>query len=83
MKGTVAIESLPQAFEIIKEMNSSPTEWELGDIELNIPRSVIQRCWAHKGRNVLSYVRKTDWQEVKKDLHKISYAKNLGKAQWR
>jgi len=28
MKGTVVIESLPQAFEIIKEMNSSPTEWE-------------------------------------------------------
>jgi len=28
MKGTVVIESLPQAFEIIKEMNSSPGEWE-------------------------------------------------------
>jgi transposase-like protein len=45
------------------------------------PRSVIQRCWAHKSRNVLTYVRKTDWQAVKKDLHKISYAKNLSNAQ--
>jgi len=46
-------------------------------LPLVYPRSVIQRCWAHKSRNVLSYVRKADWQEAKKDLHKISYAKNL------
>lgn len=53
----------------------------LSALPLVYPRSVIQRCWAHKSRNVLSYVRKTDWQEIKKDLHKISYAKNLRKAQ--
>jgi len=53
----------------------------LAALPLVYPRSVIQRCWAHKIRNVFSYVRKTDWQEVKKDLHKISYAKNLSKAQ--
>lgn len=53
----------------------------LSALPLVYPRSVIQRCWAHKSRNALSYVRKTDWQEVKEDLHKISYAKNLSKAQ--
>jgi putative transposase len=53
----------------------------LAALPLVYPRSMIQRCWAHKSRNVLNYVRKTDWQAVKKGLHKISYAKNLSKAQ--
>jgi putative transposase len=35
----------------------------------------IQRCWAHKDRNVLSYIRKADHDAVKKDLLKISHAK--------
>jgi len=37
----------------------------------------IQRCWAHKTRNVLNYVRRTDQKKVKKDLHRISHARNL------
>jgi putative transposase len=53
----------------------------LAALPLVYPRSVIQRCWAHKSRNVLTYVRKTDWEAVKSDLHKISYALSLGKAQ--
>ncbi len=32
----------------------------------------IQRCWAHKTRNVLNRVKRA----VKKDLHRISHAKN-------
>lgn len=39
-----------------------------------IPR---QRCWAHKTRNVLNYVRQADQSAVKSDLHKISHAPSL------
>jgi putative transposase len=41
----------------------------------------VQRCWAHKTRNVLNYVKRTDQKAVKKDLHRISHAKNLRRAQ--
>jgi len=44
----------------------------------NIP---IQRCWAHKSRNVLNYVRKADREAVKRDLHAIQYASGISKAQ--
>jgi putative transposase len=43
----------------------------------NIP---LQRCWAHKTRNILDKVRKKDWDEVKSDLHAISHAKTVVKA---
>jgi transposase-like protein len=45
------------------------------------PHVPVQRCWAHKSRNVLNYVRKADWQAVKKDLHAIQYAPGIKKAQ--
>jgi transposase-like protein len=41
----------------------------------------LQRCWAHKDRNVLSYVRKADHKAVKDDLHKISHAKGRKEAE--
>lgn len=41
----------------------------------------IQRCWAHKSRNVLNSVRKVDWDRVKADLHNISQAESLWHAQ--
>ena len=41
----------------------------------------IQRCWAHKTRNVLNYVKRADQKRVKKDLHRISHARNLRQAQ--
>lgn len=40
-----------------------------------------QRCWAHKTRNILNHVRKADQPALKKDLHRISHAPNLIKAQ--
>lgn len=40
----------------------------------------IQRCWAHKTRNVLNYLKRTDQPKAKKDLQKISHAKNIVKA---
>jgi transposase-like protein len=39
----------------------------------NIP---VQRCWAHKIRNVLAKVRKVDQPKVKRALHKIMNAAN-------
>jgi transposase-like protein len=41
------------------------------------PGMRIQRCWAHKTRNVLDKVKKADWERVKKGLHRISHAQNL------
>jgi len=45
-------------------------------LEVVYPRVVRQHCWAHKMRNVLNKVKKADWEKVKKDLHRISHAKN-------
>jgi transposase-like protein len=36
----------------------------------------VQRCWAHKIRNVLDKVKKTDQPAVKRALHKIMHAAN-------
>ncbi len=41
------------------------------------PEVPVQRCWAHKIRNVLSKVRKTDQAKVKPDLHRIMNAPTL------
>jgi transposase-like protein len=41
----------------------------------------IQRCWTHKTRNVLNYVKRADQQRVKRSLHRISHAGNLKEAQ--
>jgi len=40
----------------------------------------VQRCWAHKARNVLNRVRKSDHGDVKKDLHCISHAAGIKEA---
>jgi transposase-like protein len=41
----------------------------------------LQRCWAHKTRNVLHQVKKADQPKVKTSLHRISHARNLREAQ--
>lgn len=41
----------------------------------------VQRCWAHKIRNILNYVKRADQKKVKKDLHRISHARNIREAQ--
>jgi transposase-like protein len=53
----------------------------LAALALVYPGVGIQRCWAHKTRNVLNYVRKADQNRVKADLRKISQAQSLQKAQ--
>jgi putative transposase len=45
-------------------------------LEVVYPRIPRQHCWAHKTRNVLDKVKKVDQEKVKKDLHRISHAKN-------
>jgi putative transposase len=40
----------------------------------NVP---VQRCWAHKIRNVLNKVRKPDQAAIKADLHRIMNARTL------
>jgi transposase-like protein len=45
-----------------------------------LPQIPVQRCWAHKIRNVLDKVRKTDQPKVKRALHKIMHAANLPQA---
>lgn len=44
------------------------------------PRVPVQRCWAHKIRNVLNKVRVADQPAVKRALHKIMHADNAPKA---
>jgi putative transposase len=44
------------------------------------PRIPVQRCWAHKIRNVLNKVRGADQAAVKADLHAIMNAKTVPQA---
>jgi transposase-like protein len=46
----------------------------LAALPLVYPRARVQRCWAHKTRNVLDKVRFADRERVKRDLHRISHA---------
>jgi putative transposase len=41
-------------------------------LPLVYPRIPLQRCWAHKVRNVLNYVRKGDYKAVKRSLQAIT-----------
>jgi putative transposase len=41
------------------------------------PGIPVQRCWAHKFRNVLAKVRRADQATVKADLHRIMNAPTL------
>jgi putative transposase len=53
----------------------------LAALPIVYPGIPLQRCWAHKSRNVLNYVRKADHEAVKADLHAIQYAFGIGEAQ--
>jgi transposase-like protein len=53
----------------------------LAALDLVYGQVPLQRCWAHKTRNVLNYVRQTDQDSVKRALHRISHARNLREAQ--
>jgi putative transposase len=53
----------------------------LAALPTGYPGIPLQRCWAHKSRNVLNYVRKADHEAVKADLHAIQYASGIREAQ--
>jgi len=52
----------------------------LAALPLVYPHLPVQRCWAHKTRNLLDKCRKADWPLVKCDLHRISRAANRTQA---
>ena len=52
----------------------------LAALPIVYPGIAVQRCWAHKIRNVLDKVRKPDRERVKTGLHKIMNAPNRPKA---
>jgi putative transposase len=45
------------------------------------PRALHQRCWVHKMRNILEKVRKSDYDEVKRDAQAIYLAGSRKQAQ--
>ena len=52
----------------------------LAALPLVYPHIPLQRCWAHKIRNVLDKVKKKDHAAVKRALHRIMNATGLVKA---
>lgn len=55
-------------------------------LQIVYPKTLLQRCWAHKTRNVLDRVKKKDQPAVKKALTRISHAANrreASEAYWR
>ena len=53
----------------------------LAALDLVYGQVPLQRCWAHKSRNVLNHVKQADQDKVKRSLHRISHARNLREAQ--
>ncbi|MDD5039124.1 MAG: IS256 family transposase, partial [Dehalococcoidales bacterium] len=52
----------------------------LASLPFVYPGIPIQRCWAHKTRNVLNCIRKKDQEAAKKDLSAISHATGIRQA---
>ena len=49
-------------------------------LQIVYPKTLLQRCWAHKTRNVLDKVKKKDQPAVKRALNRISHAANRREA---
>lgn len=49
-------------------------------LQIVYPKITLQRCWAHKTRNVLDKVKNKDQAAVKKALNRISHASNRREA---
>jgi transposase-like protein len=49
-------------------------------LQIVYPTALLQRCWAHKSRNVLDKVKKKDQPAVKRALNRISHASNRRQA---
>jgi len=64
------------AAEIDRHLDEMAARGEVDRLPIVYPGIAIQRCWAHKIRNVLNKVRKADQSGVKADLHAIMNAAN-------
>ena len=49
-------------------------------LQIVYPKTLLQRCWAHKTRNVLDKVKRKDQPAVKRALNRISHAANRRQA---
>jgi len=49
-------------------------------LDMVYPTVAVQRCWAHKMRNLTDKVRVGDHQQVKRDLQKVYRARNVAAA---
>ena len=49
-------------------------------LQIVYPKALLQRCWAHKTRNVLDKVKRKDQAAVKRALNRISHAANRREA---
>jgi putative transposase len=49
-------------------------------LQIVYPNALLQRCWAHKTRNILDKVKKIDQPAVKRALNRISHAANRRRA---
>jgi len=76
------VRRLPVIVQRIEQRNDRLEAWDMAAPAswLPCPRSspgiAVQRCWAHKIRNVLDKVKKADQPAVKRALHKIMNAPN-------
>jgi len=52
----------------------------LAALPLAYPHVPVQRCWAHKSRNIMNKCRKADRPAMKRDLHKIMNAPGRARA---
>jgi transposase-like protein len=55
----------------------------LAALPLVYPRARVQRCWAHKARNVLDKVKRVDRDAIKRGLSRISHAAGRAEARRR
>jgi putative transposase len=52
----------------------------LAALPMVYPGTAVQRCWAHKSRNILASVRRADREAVTADLHTIQYTSGIREA---
>jgi len=54
----------------------------IGAADLVYPKVLMQRCWAHKIRNLVEMVGKKEVNELVQDLRKIHLAKSRTEVEW-
>jgi transposase-like protein len=73
----LCVDGLPGQSGVGAPLPNRPAIGLLAALPTAFPDIPVQRCWAHKIRNVLNKVRKPDQAAVKADLHRIMNARTL------